>query len=87
MNPDIELDRRNTIQEKIRTKQQQLSQETTFSNVRSMSRHAMEVEKSLNRGTKKSNAFTHLIQSQNKGVIDVKSILHLFTRYAAKILF
>ncbi|CAB4040409.1 RNA-binding 41-like, partial [Paramuricea clavata] len=66
INPEIEHDRRKAIQKKIESKEQKLAQETTFSNVRTMSRHAMEVEKSLNRGTEKSNVFSHLVHSQQK---------------------
>jgi hypothetical protein len=62
----VENDRRKAIQRKIESKEQKLAQETTFSNVRTMSRHAMEVEKSLNRGTEKSRAFSHLLHSHQK---------------------
>ena len=66
INPEIEHERRKAIQKKIERKEEKLAQETTFSNVRTMSRHAMEVEKSLNRGTEKSNAFSHLLHSHQK---------------------
>ncbi|XP_028400022.1 RNA-binding protein 41-like isoform X2 [Dendronephthya gigantea] len=66
VNPEVEHDRRKAIQDKIKSKEQKLSQEISFSNVRKMSRHAMEVEKSLNRGTEKSNAFSHLLHSEQK---------------------
>lgn len=66
INPEVEHDRRKAIQEKIESKKQKLAQETTFSNVKTLSRHAMEVEKSLNRGTEKSNAFSHLLHFDQK---------------------
>ena len=66
INPEVEDDRRKAIEEKIESKKQKLAQETTFSNVKTLSRHAMEVEKSLNRGTEKSNAFSHLLHFQQK---------------------
>lgn len=85
VNPAIEVDRRNTIQEKIQTKQEQLSQETTFSNVRSMSRHALEVEKSLNKGTKKSDALTHLVQShENKEDPALEAVLREYNNQQEK---
>lgn len=66
VNPEVEKDRRVAIQEKIQRKKESLSQQTTFSNVRTMSRHAMEVEQSLNKGTEKSMAFSHLLHSSQK---------------------
>lgn len=79
VNPSIEFDRRKAIQEKIRSKEEQLSRQTTFSNVRSMSRHAMEVEKSLNRGTEKSNTLSHLVQSHYKDDPALDAVLKGYT--------
>ena len=62
----MEHNRRKAIQEKIENKKQKLAKEPTFSNVKTLSRHAMEVEKSLNRGTEKSNAFSHLLHFHQK---------------------
>ena len=40
-----------------------------FSSTKEMTRHEMEIEQSLYRGTKKAEEFKHLIKSKKQGIV------------------
>ena len=58
----MEQQRLDELQKIIDEKEKALSKPDSFSNVSVLSRHAMEVERSLHRGTEKANHFSHLVQ-------------------------
>jgi len=57
------------IQKKIEEKEKSLLKPDSFSNVQNLSRHAMEVEMSLNKGTDKADTLKHLVQLDKSGKI------------------
>ncbi|XP_048589812.1 RNA-binding protein 41 isoform X1 [Nematostella vectensis] len=60
--PLAEKQRLEELKKKIEDKEKALSAPDSFSNVHLLSRHAMEVEMSLNRGTERAKDFKHLVQ-------------------------
>lgn len=66
-NPYAYHEKLRELETRIQEKDRNLSLPDTFSNVRVVSRHAMEVERSLNRGTDKANSLSHLVQVDYTG--------------------
>lgn len=62
-----EAERLAKLQQKIEEKEKSLAKPDSFSNVQHLSRHAMEVEMSLNKGTEKADNFKHLVQLGKPG--------------------
>ena len=50
-------------------REENLSSPDLYSNVRVLSRHALEVEQSLQKGTEKANNLSHLVQPRKQGML------------------
>ena len=50
-------------------REEALSSPDLYSNVRVLSRHALEVEQSLQKGTEKANSLSHLVQPRKQGML------------------
>ena len=61
-NPMADSEKNSELERRIQDKERMLSMPDTFSNIRVVSRHAMEVERSLHRGTEKALCLSHLVQ-------------------------
>ena len=60
--------------QKIESHDDSLKSEASFSNAREMTRHELEIEQSLYRGTKKADELKHLVKAKTQG------LLFLFTQ-------
>lgn len=61
-NPSAEQEKLQDLEERIRMHEEALSRPDMYSNVRVLSRHALEVEQSLQKGTPKGSSLSHLVQ-------------------------
>ena len=59
----------NELAKRIQMREEALSSPDLYSNVRVLSRHALEVEQSLQKGTEKANSFSHLVQPRKQGTM------------------
>ncbi|XP_078372076.1 RNA-binding protein 41-like isoform X2 [Oculina patagonica] len=74
VNPVAEQEKLNELQKRIQMREEALSSPDLYSNVRVLSRHALEVEQSLQKGTEKANSLSHLVQPK-KQVIPINDPL------------
>ena len=72
----------NDLEKRIQMREEALSSPDLYSNVRVLSRHALEVEQSLQKGTEKANNLSHLVQPRKQGTLLYS--WH-FSRYSAPI--
>jgi len=61
-NPAAEEEKLKELEKRIRIREEALSTPDLYSNVRTLSRHALEVEQSLLKGTTKGSSLSHLVQ-------------------------
>lgn len=59
----------NELEKRIQMREEVLSSPDLYSNVRVLSRHALEVEQSLQKGTEKANNLSHLVQPRKQGML------------------
>ena len=55
-------------------REEALSTPDLYSNVRTLSRHALEVEQSLLKGTAKGSSLSHLVQPKLQGMLVFQSV-------------
>lgn len=68
INPVAEQEKVNDLEKRIQMREEALSSPDLYSNVRVLSRHALEVEQSLQKGTEKANSLSHLVQPRKQAV-------------------
>lgn len=68
-NPVAEQEKLNDLEKRIHMREEALSSPDLYSNVRVLSRHALEVEQSLQKGTEKANSLSHLVQPRKQGTV------------------
>lgn len=56
------------LEKRIQMREEVLASPDLYSNVRVLSRHALEVEQSLQKGTEKANSLSHLVQPRKQGM-------------------
>lgn len=66
-NPVAEQEKLHELEKRIQRREEALSSPELFANVRVLSRHALEVEQSLHRGTEKGSSLSHLVQPRKQG--------------------
>lgn len=67
-NPVAEQEKLHELEKRIQRREEALSSPELFSNVRVLSRHALEVEQSLHRGTEKGSSLSHLVQPRKQAI-------------------
>jgi len=55
------------LETRIKKREEALAEPDLYSNVRVLSRHALEVEQSLQKGTPKASHLSHLVQQRQQG--------------------
>ena len=58
-------------------REEALSSPDLYSNVRVLSRHALEVEQSLQKGTEKANSLSHLVQPRKQGMLSILIVIFI----------
>jgi len=66
INPIAEQEKISDLEKRIHMREEALSSPDLYSNVRVLSRHALEVEQSLQKGTEKANSLSHLVQPRKQ---------------------
>lgn len=70
-NPEAEQKKIKDLEERIKIREDALTVPDLYSNVRVLSRHALEVEQSLHKGTVKERSLNHLVQPKKQGTVYV----------------
>lgn len=68
INPIAEQEKVSDLEKRIQMREEVLASPDLYSNVRVLSRHALEVEQSLQKGTEKANSLSHLVQPRKQAV-------------------
>lgn len=71
-NPEAEQKKIKDLEERIKVREDALTIPDLYSNVRVLSRHALEVEQSLHKGTVKERSLNHLVQPKKQGTVYMK---------------
>lgn len=66
-NPAAEQKKLKELETRVRKREEALAEPDLYSNVRVLSRHALEVEQSLQKGTPKASHLSHLVQQRQQG--------------------
>ncbi|XP_068701957.1 RNA-binding protein 41-like isoform X1 [Montipora foliosa] len=74
-NPAAEQEKLKDLETRIKKHEEALSVPDLYSNVRVLSRHALEVEQSLQKGTPKGSSLSHLVQQQQQQATPVNDPL------------
>ncbi|CAH3029833.1 unnamed protein product [Porites evermanni] len=67
-NPEAEQKKIKDLEERIKMREDALTVPDLYSNVRVLSRHALEVEQSLHKGTVKERSLNHLVQPKKQAI-------------------
>lgn len=67
-NPAAEQEKLNDLEKRIKMREEALTAPDLYSNVRVLSRHALEVEQSLQKGTPKGSSLSHLVQPRQQAM-------------------
>lgn len=71
-NPEAEQKKIKDLEERVKVREDALTIPDLYSNVRVLSRHALEVEQSLHKGTVKERSLNHLVQPKKQGTVYMK---------------